>query len=235
VIRVLLVDDEEPARSELRYLLDAYPEVEVAGEAATAREALALVRSARPDAIFLDVEMPGLSGVEAAALVRDRTDPPAVVFVTAHAHYAVDAFAVEAFDYLLKPVDPERLARVADRLAERSSGAAPSVERLAVVAGGGTELLDPAEVHYVLADGDYSRVHTHDRSYLCTSSLGELEARLGAGFARIHRSTLVNLAKVVAVRRPAPDRLRLQLADAGRTELDVARRQARQLRERLGL
>ena len=97
---------------------------------------------------------------------------------------------------------------------------------------GGTELLDVEQVHYVQADGDYSRVHTYDRSYLCTASLGELEERLGPRFARVHRSYLVNLAKVAAVRRAAPDRFRLQLADAAKTELDVARRQSRQLRER---
>ncbi len=109
------------------------------------------------------------------------------------------------------------------------------VEKIPVVAAGGTELLDVGQVHYVQADGDYSRVHTYDRSYLCTASLGELEERLGPRFARIHRSYLVNLAKVAGVRRAAPDRFRLQLADAAKTELDVARRQSRQLRERLRL
>ena len=232
MIRARVVDDEAPARSELRYLLDGLP-VEVVGEADNAVTALALARDA--DVVFLDVQMPGLTGVEAAALVRDRTDPPAIVFVTAHAEYAVDAFAVEAFDYLLKPVDPDRLARVIERLQERTSENAVPVEKIAVVSGSATELLDYDEVHYVQADGDYSRVHTYDRSYLCTTSLGDLEERLPAArFARVHRSHLVNLAKVAGIRR-ADDRLRLQLADAERTELDVARRQARALRERLGL
>jgi two-component system, LytTR family, response regulator LytT len=235
VIRALLVDDEAPARSELRYLLGAHPEVSVVGEAASAGEALGLARDLRYDVIFLDVEMPGLTGVEAAPLVRDRREPPAVVFVTAHEHYAIDAFAVEAFDYLLKPVDPDRLARVVQRLRERTLEDVQPVEKIAVVAGGGTELLDFDQVHYVQADGDYTRVHTYDRSYLSTASLGELEEKLGARFARIHRSYIVNLAKVAGVRRAAPDRFRLQLADAARTELDVARRQSRQLRERLGL
>ena len=231
-MRAVIVDDEAPARSELRYLLDGLP-VEVVGEADNAVTALALARDA--DVVFLDVQMPGLTGVEAAALVRDRTDPPAIVFVTAHAEYAVDAFAVEAFDYLLKPVDPDRLARVIERLQERTSENAVPVEKIAVVSGSATELLDYDEVHYVQADGDYSRVHTYDRSYLCTTSLGDLEERLPAArFARVHRSHLVNLAKVAGIRR-ADDRLRLQLADAERTELDVARRQARALRERLGL
>src|SRR5205823_11077688 len=141
-IKALLVDDEAPARSELRYLLSAHPEVQVAGEAASAHDALELSRSLRPDVVFLDVEMPGLTGVEAAPLVRERADPPAVVFVTAHERYAVDAFAVEAFDYLLKPVDPDRLARVIARLQERSVEGEAPVEKVPVVAGGGTELLD---------------------------------------------------------------------------------------------
>jgi two-component system response regulator LytT len=233
MIRALLVDDEAPARSELRYLLAAHSDVEVIGEASSAAEALALVDNA--DVVFLDVEMPGLTGVAAAPIVRERQEPPAIVFVTAHERYALDAFAVEAFDYLLKPVDPDRLARVLERLRERTVENVVPVEKVPVVVGGGTELLDYDQVHYVQADGDYSRVHTYDRSYLCTSSLGELEERLPqARFARIHRSYLVNLAKVAGVRRASPDRLRLQLADAEQTELDVARRQSRQLRERLG-
>ena len=236
MIRALLVDDEAPARSELRYLLAAHPEMRVVGEASGAAEALELARDLVYDVVFLDVEMPGLTGVEAAPLIRERRNPPAVVFVTAHERYAVDAFAIEAFDYLLKPVDPDRLARVVERLRERTAENALPVEKIPVVAGGGTELLDFDQVHYVQADGDYCRVHTYDRSYLCTASLGELEERLPGGrFARIHRSYLVNLSKVAGVRRAAPDRFRLQLADAAKTELDVARRQSRQLRERLGL
>jgi two-component system response regulator LytT len=235
MIRALLVDDEAPARSELAYLLTAHGDVAVVGEAGGAGEALELAREAVYDVVFLDVEMPGLTGVEAAPLVRERADPPAVVFVTAHAEYAVDAFAVEAFDYLLKPVDPQRLARVVERLRERTRENAVPVEKIPVVAAGGSELLDYDQVHYVQAEGDYSRVHTYDRSYLSTSSLGELEEKLGPRFARIHRSHLVNLAKVSGVRRAAPDRFRLQLADAAKTELDVARRQSRQLREKLGL
>jgi DNA-binding LytR/AlgR family response regulator len=111
------------------------------------------------------------------------------------------------------------------------------VEKIAVVSGAGTtELLDYDQVHYVRADGDYSRVHTYDRAYLCTASLRELEELLPADrFLRVHRSHLVNLAKVVAVERAAPDRLRLALADAQRTQLEVARRQAPRLRDRLRL
>lgn len=236
MIRALLVDDEAPARSELRYLLAEHRDVRVVGEAASGAEALELVRELDYDVLFLDVEMPGATGLETAPHVHERSDPPAIVFVTAHERYAVDAFAVEAFDYLLKPVDPDRLARVVERLRERTAENVLPPERVPVVgASGGTELVDPAEIHYVQADGDYSRVHTYDRSYLCTSPLGELEERLaGARFARVHRSYLVNLAKVASVRRGG-DRFKLQLADAEKTELDVSRRQSREVRERLGL
>jgi DNA-binding LytR/AlgR family response regulator len=230
VIAAAIVDDEAPARSELRYLLGAHDDLHVVGEAGDAAAADALVRAGGYDVVFLDVELPGLSGLELAPLAR-----AAVVFVTAHERYAVDAFAVEAFDYLLKPIDPERLARVLDRLRTAAPADAGTVAKIAVVAPGGAELLDFDDVYYVQADGDYSRVHTYDRSYLSTSSLGELATKLGPGFARIHRSYLANLAKVSAVRRSTPDRVRLQLDDAARTELDVARRQSRELRGRLGL
>jgi DNA-binding LytR/AlgR family response regulator len=200
------------------------------------REALALASRLDYDVVFCDISMPELTGIDAARELASWPTSPLVVFVTAHERYAVDAFAIEAFDYLLKPVDPDRLARVVERLRDRTSENALPVEKIPVVASGGTELLDFDQVHYVLADGDYSRVHTYDRSYLCTASLGELEERLAGGrFVRIHRSYLVNLSKVAGVRRAAPDRFRLQLADAEKTELDVARRQSRQLRERLGL
>jgi len=233
MIRALLVDDEAPARSELRYLLATHPEVEVVGEAATAVEALKLAGAVPYDVVFIDVEMPGLSGLDAARLVHGRTGAPQLVFVTAHEQYAIEAFAVEALDYLLKPVDPERLAQVVRRLGKRPAAPAP-VQKIPVVSGGETVLVDWDDVHYARADGDYSRVHTFDRSYLCTRSLRELEETLPAGqFARIHRSYLVNLGKVAAVKRPGGDRLRLALDDAERTELDVARRQSKAVRERL--
>jgi DNA-binding LytR/AlgR family response regulator len=237
MIRALVVDDEEPARGELRYLLSAHPEVDVVGEAASAGEALALAEKVRYDVVFLDVELPGMTGLEVARLVLERSEHPEVVFVTAHQRYAVDAFAVEAFDYLVKPVEPERLARVVERLSQARKRQRPEVEKIAVVSAGGAQtLLDYDAVYWIEADGDYSRVHTFDRPYLSTSSLRELAELLSSSrFARIHRSHLVNLGKVAEVRRAGPDRLRLTLDDKTRTELDVARRQTRALREQLRL
>jgi two-component system, LytTR family, response regulator LytT len=232
-VKVAIVDDEAPARSELRHLLDAHEGVEVAGEAASAAGAAAV--AAGCDAVFLDIELAGASGLDAARLLHGETEPPAIVFVTAHAEYAVDAFAVEAFDYLLKPVDPERLARVLERLRERQQPGREA-RRIPVVAGGGTELIDQEQVCYVQAEGDYSRVHTYDRSYLSTASLRDLESALPPDrFLRIHRSYLVNLARVASVRRAGADRLKLSLDDARRTELEVARRQAARVRSALKL
>ncbi len=230
MIDAVLVDDESPARSELRYLLGAHDDVRVVAEAASVAEADELLRRGDYDVVFLDVELPGATGLELAPLARS-----AVVFVTAHERYAVDAFAVEAFDYLLKPVEPDRLARVLERLRARSPDGPGQVEKIAVVAPGGSELLDFDRIYYIQAEGDYSRVHTYDRAYLATTPLGELAEKLGPGFARIHRSYVVNLARVAGIRRASPDRVRLQLDDAARSELDVARRQARELRQRLGL
>jgi len=232
-VKVVIVDDEAPARAELRHLLGAHGGIEVVGEATSAREAAVLAPGC--DAVFLDIEMAGASGLDAARLLLGDTEPPAVVFVTAHAEYAVDAFAVEAFDYLLKPVDPERLARVLERLAERRPGLREA-KKIPVVAGGRTELIDQDQVHYIQAEGDYSRVHTYERSYLSTASLRELESALPPErFIRIHRSFLVNLVKVASVRRTGADRLRLALDDAQHTELDVARRQAPRVRAALKL
>jgi len=233
-VKVVIVDDEAPARSELRHLLGAHPEIDVVGEAASAAEAVRAIPGC--DAVFLDIEMAGASGLDVARLLRGSARPPAVVFVTAHAEYAVDAFAVEAFDYLLKPVDPERLARVVARLGERTPRA-PEPRKIPVVgSGGGTELIDHDQVFYVQAEGDYSRVHVYDRSYLSTASLRELERVLPADrFVRIHRSFLVNVGKVGSVRRAGADRLQLALDDEPHTELDVARRQAPRVRAALKL
>lgn len=233
-LRALIVDDEAPARSDLRYLLQAHPDMEVVGEAASAREALELASRVPYDVVFCDIRMAGVSGLQVAKLIQEREGSPALVFVTAYERYAVAAFAVEAFDYLLKPVDPERLAQTVARLKEARAPAAPPIEKLPVVSRDRTLLLDYDAVHFVRADGDYTRVHTYDRGYLCTSSLRELERSLPSDrFARIHRSHLVNLAKVAGVRRAGPERMRLTLADKEGTELAVSRRQAKALRERL--
>ena len=235
-LRALIVDDEAPARSDLRYLLKTHPEIEVVGEAASAVEALQLATAVRYDVVFCDIKMAGPSGLQIAPLVRERPGSPALVFVTAYERYAVAAFAVEAFDYILKPVDPERLAHVIGRLKKARKTSAPSAGKVAVVSADGKALVDYDDIHFIEAEGDYSRVYTRDRSHLCTSSLHELEETLPSErFIRVHRRYLVNLTKVAAVRRAGARQLRLVVDDERRTELDVARRQSKTLRQRLQL
>ena len=233
-LRALIVDDEAPARSDLRHLLGSHPEIEVVGEAAGAREALQLATAVRYDVVFCDIEMADASGLEIAKLVRERPGNPALVFVTAYERYAAAAFAVEAFDYLLKPVDPARLARVVSRLHDVRRTTPSEVARVPVVSGDTTLLLEQDAIHFLRADGDYTRIHTYDRSHLCTLPLHEIEEKLPTErFVRIHRSYLVNLSKVAAVRRRAAGQLRLVLGDEKATELDVARRQTKVVREAL--
>jgi DNA-binding LytR/AlgR family response regulator len=236
MLRALVVDDEAPARSELRYLLAAHEDVEVVGEAATVADAVAAVGATRCDVVFCDIEMPGANGLDAARLLRGRGNP-AIVFVTAYERYAVDAFAVEAFDYLLKPVAAERLARVLERVRETARAAAAPPERLAVVGRAGqTVFVEEDEIVLVRAEGDYSRVQTYDRRYLATAPLGELEERLSRDrFLRVHRSTIVNLARVAGAGRAGPDRLLLTMDDEARTEVAVARRSTALVRARLRL
>src|SRR2546421_11694581 len=141
----------------------------------------------------------------------------------------------EALGYLVKPVERERLARVVERLSQARKRQGPEVEKIAVVSAGGAQtLLDYDAVYWIEADGDYSRVHTFDRSYLSTSSLRELAELLPSSrFARIHRSHLLNLGKVAEVRRAGPDRLRPLLDDETRTQLDAAPRPPRALPAKL--
>jgi two-component system, LytTR family, response regulator len=209
--RALIVDDERLARERIRALLAAHADFAVSGEAGNATEALAAAARERPDLLFLDIEMPGGDGFE---VVRRLPAPvPHVVFVTAHAEYAVDAFAVQAFDYLLKPFDRARFETTLERVRARlSTGEAPlreSLERLAAALGrpplarlavtdaGRTRFVDLASVDWLEAEDNYVAVHAGAARHLVRETLAHLEARLDpAVFVRVHRSALVNVGAV---------------------------------------
>lgn len=237
----LIVDDEAPARAELRYLLERLGGVEVVGEAASVREALALASRLDYDVVFLDINMPELSGMDAAREISTWPKRPAVVFVTAHDDHAIQAFSVDAVDYLLKPVSEERLARCVQRLAALRGGdgarrTGPDLAKVAVTQRGETLLLDLDDVLFAEADGDYCWVHARGERLLSSQSMRELEDALPATiFFRIHRSYLVNLRKVAALETIAPGRSGVRLADDPGTVLEVARRQTRALKQHLGL
>lgn len=240
-LRVLIVDDEAPARAELRFLLERIGGVEVVGEAASAREALALAEHVAYDLVFLDIQMPGgAGGIEAAQRLRALPDAPSVVFVTAHDDRAVQAFAVDAADYLLKPVREERLVTAVRRvraIRAGSAGAESGPIRVPVQESDGrVTLVDPEAIAFAEADRDHAWIVTVDGARRPSPrSLRELEDLLPEGFLRIHRSSLVNLARVAAVEQADGGGLCVRMVEPVGARLDVARRQARSLRTALGL
>jgi two-component system LytT family response regulator len=208
--RVVIVDDEPLARRGVRARLRGEPDFVVVGECASGEEAVETIASTVPDLVFLDIEMPGMNGFDVVAGVG-ATMPP-VIFLTAYAQYAVPAFDIAAVDYLLKPLDRDRLARALDRarwlIKARSTqgpiaadaARVPPLERFWVKTHTGVVLVPVDEVDWIAAEGDYARLHTRDRSYLVSDSLTSLEGRLPPTFVRIHRSTIVNHTRVMEVR-----------------------------------
>ena len=231
-LRVLVVDDEAPAREELAYQLDRDARVGTIRTAGNADQALKLLNDERFDAVFCDIKMPGLDGIELARVVTRFADRPKIVFVTAYDEHAVDAFELQATDYVLKPFDAARLAEAIRRVASSgpADGAADDDETIAVELAGVTRFVRRSQIRYVEAQGDYARLHTGTDSHLVRVSLAALEQRWAeAGFVRIHRSTLVALAHIDEIRL-ADGRYTVLL---GAAELPVSRRHARDLRHRL--
>jgi two-component system LytT family response regulator len=237
------VDDEQPALAELRFrLAEVDPSIDVQ-TCETGVGALRLLQRERFDVLFLDIQMPGLDGLELAGVLNDLQRPPAVVFVTAYEEHAVRAFELRAVDYLLKPVALERLRETIGRLRERSARApvpaSPSsaalLERLPVEAAGRTVLIDLSEIRYAEARDDQVSIHTAEQLYTTRYSLQELERRLPRPpFLRIHRAYLVNLKNVVEIRPYFNGAYLLTTNDAARSELPVSRGHVRSLRSLLG-
>ena len=239
-MKVLAVDDELPALEDLVRLLEASPAVERVESAASAEEALvALAGGTAIDAVFLDVRMPGLDGLELARVLRRFEHPPAVVFVSAFDDAAVDAFELAAVDYLRKPVSRRRLDEAIERAARRAPAGEPAAvedETLAVdvLRGGGTRLLARSSVLYLQAHGDYVRVASTEGRYLVRARLSDLEERWAAhGFVRVHRGFVVNLRRAVEVRPRLNGTAVLVMTDGD--EVPIARRQVGDLRRKLGV
>ncbi|MFF2551616.1 LytR/AlgR family response regulator transcription factor [Nocardia sp. NPDC058058] len=240
-LRVLAVDDEKPALDELVYLLRAQSGVGEIHAAGDATSALRLLRAHVVDAVFLDINMPGLDGLELAGILSEFARPPAVVFVTAHDDRAVAAFDLGAVDYLLKPLREARLAEAVRRIIAGRAQPPPVTgidphEVIPVELGGATTLVNRASVSWVEADGDYSRLHTNSGSHLVRIPLSELESRWQeAGFVRVHRSYLVALRLVTGLRTVGTGTVVCLRADgsAAAVELPVSRRQVRDLKQRL--
>lgn len=230
-LRVLVVDDEAPALDELRWLLERDPRVGSVRAAGSAAEALRILQEGGVDGVFLDIHMPGLTGLDLAQVLANFKEPPPIVFVTAHDEHAVDAFELRAVDYVLKPVRQERLAEAVRRLADATARPTEPVDdQIAVERGGVTRFIRRADVKFVEAQGDYARLHTAADTHLLRTPLTTLaDDWAGAGFVRIHRSLLVNLAHVREVRMDE-GRCTVMVGDV---PLQVSRRHTRELRELL--
>ena len=250
-LKTLLVDDEPLARKRLRRLLAEHAEIEIAGEASDGVDACRVIDDLKPDLVFLDVQMPGLSGFEVLANIRHR---PQVIFVTAHDEFAVRAFDEQALDFLVKPVEPARLAKAlarlqgadAEQLRARNqeqlqrlldtvarAGTAP--RRLAVRRGATVTLVEPGSILFCRAEDKYAVIYTAEGEHVSDRTIEELEATLDPQtFLRIHRSTLVNLTVVRDLTSVEGGRFLVTLKDAAGTKLYASRSGAKLLREKLG-
>lgn len=239
-LTVLAVDDEAPALDELVYLLDRHPDIGQVYRAGDATSALRELNRRTIDAIFLDINMPGLSGIELAGVLANYSQRPLVVFVTAHDDKAVAAFDVGAIDYLLKPIREDRLDEAVRRVtAARSAqpdGDDDDSDVIPAELGGVTHLVPRDSIGWVEAEGDYARLHSASGSHLVRIPLSTLETRWRErGFQRVHRSYLVALRLVTGLRSSDGAvlvRLRANGASPA-VELPVSRRQARELRDRV--
>lgn len=239
MLRAMIVDDEAPARSELRYLLEETGRVEEIVEASSARDAVEKLMEGRPDVLFLDISMPKTNGVQLAEALYKLKNPPAVVFVTAYSEYALNAFDVDAVDYLMKPVETKRLDRALDKVIMRmrrtSKATAPS-ERIPVEKGGRKVLVPIDQIRYVEAKDDYSCIYTDTERYLSVISLAQLEEKLSPhGFFRVHRGYIVNLQYVEDVEVVSTGVLQLGISGVEGKKISVSRRRVVQLKRALGL
>lgn len=257
LLRCLVADDEPPARDELVWVLSRIPGVEVVGAAASAAETIQLVQSTTPDAIFLDIHMPGAHGLDLCQTLRQLPHAPAVVLVTAYSQFAVEAFATEAVDYVLKPFAEERIAQAVARIRARRGTPTSTPDalgrilaaleatrqeicrsgaRVPVESGGRILLLAPQEILFCRCADKRIIIHDRDDAYPAYGavSLDRLETQLTPyGFFRAHRTFLVNLQHVRAYSPWKGGRYVLVMDDEARTEITVSRLQAQEFKRRL--
>ena len=253
-LRAIVVDDEQLARDELCYLLDEVGGVEVVAQAGNGLEALEAIGRSNPDLVFLDVQMPGLTGFEVARRLVDRQPPVRVVFVTAFDQHAIHAFEVNAVDYLLKPIEAGRLESALERVRQRVVPALPAndqfdklvqlfeqrrprPDQVALRVGERFLLVQAEEIIYAsMADDSINIVTSQVSGTSSYRTLDELQARLDPGqFWRVHRSHLVNINKIKEIVPWFSRNFILRMRDAKGTEIPVSRAQTRRLREHLKL
>jgi len=247
--RVLIVDDEAPARQRLRHLLEEFAGLLVVGEAATGDEAVRLAGELHPDVVLLDVRMPGMNGLEVARHLALFARMPAVIFTTAYDAYAVEAFEAHAVGYLLKPVRAEKLSDALQRAARLAGARLASAQLLQLASADPTQaarthvaarlgdqvrLIAVPEIYYFAADQKYTLVRHTGGSDLIEDTLRALEEEFSQRFVRVHRNSLVSIHSLTAIERDAAGHYQVVLRTIG-TRLDVSRRLAGELRERFKL
>lgn len=239
-MKALIVDDEAPARSRLRGLVDQLPDWEVAGEAADGAEALRQAVSAAPDVVLLDIRMPGMDGLEAARHLAGLEHPPAVIFTTAFDHHALEAFEAAAVDYLLKPIRRERLEQALDRarrpnraqLNELGGAARSARTHICASSRGSLQLVPIEEVFYFLADQKYVSVHHAGGELLIEESLKSLEEEFGERFLRVHRNALVAADQLVGIEKTTAGGQVARLRSTG-DRVEISRRHTPALRRHI--
>jgi two-component system LytT family response regulator/two-component system response regulator LytT len=250
-LAALIVDDEKLACDELAYLLKEFPAIEVVATGTNGMEALELIERHEPDIVFLDIHMPGLDGMSLIRQVRESgAASPHFIFVTAHDQHAVEAFRLEAMDYILKPVDRDRLAeslerarRAAEARHQKSEAPAPSPRaasqrtKLLIRHGNRNFIVDASDVVYAtIDDGLITLVSTHLEGHSNYRTIEELQANLDRGtFWRVHRSYLVNINRIKEVVPWFKSSYQLRMDDKKQTEIPVSRVQTKSLRELLKL
>lgn len=241
-MRVLIVDDEAPARERLKRLLTEIENCELSGEASNGEEALQLCQQQNPDVLLLDVRMPGISGIDVAQHLNALDEPPAVIFTTAFDEYALDAFEAEAIGYLLKPVRKEKLARALRHAARISSSRIQQLkqktqtdtrrEHICARLGEQLRLIPVGEIRYFIAEQKYVTVHHSKGTDLIDESLKDLSIEFDADFVRIHRNALVAERAIAGIERDAEGQYKVQLRDS-EVSLQISRRHSTAVLRRL--
>jgi two-component system, LytTR family, response regulator AlgR len=240
-MRVLIADDEPPARERLRSLLAELPDIEVVGEAQNGEQALRLTVDTSPDVVLLDIRMPGMDGIEAARQINSLVEPPAVIFTTAYDEYAISAFDTNAVGYLLKPIRKEKLAEALGRagrltrpqMQKLASNVEPPPKRSHIAARHreGLRLIPVDEVMYFFAEQKYTTVKHLKGEDLIEDSLRSLEEEFGTGVVRIHRNALVSVRYLEGIDRNSEGQYFVRLRGC-EAPLQVSRRMASELRDR---
>jgi two-component system, LytTR family, response regulator len=237
-IRTLIVDDEPLARSNLSILLRRDPEIEIVDECGSGEEALRVIRSAKPDLVFLDVQMPECGGFDVLELLGNDL-PSAIIFVTAYDQYALQAFEAGALDYILKPFDNARFDRALGRAKQRialgkDKNAPVKLERIAIKSVGQVSFVKVSEIEWIEAADYYACLHVASRTHLLRRSMSDLEQELDPKvFSRIHRSTIVNLDRVRSLQLTEDGEYEVLLESGVR--LRLSQRYRKQLQSRLGV